>query len=109
MNKFIVLLVLLGMISTGCAPEEEYDKRKTAHLYVDILVAEETYKHNIDSLKIITDSLYSYYQISGEEYKRGIEKFNYSEETWDEFFKLAEEYLDTLKASEERKNIKTDD
>ena len=109
MNKFIVLLVLLAMISTGCAPEEEYDKRKTAHLYVDILVAEETYKHNIDSLKIITDSLYSYYQISGEEYKRGIEKFNYSEETWDEFFRLAEEYLDTLKASEERKNIKTDD
>lgn len=74
-----------------------------AHLYVDILVSEETYKHNIDSLKIITDSLYSYYQISDEEYKNGIEKFNYSEETWDQFFKFSEEYLDTLKAKEERR------
>lgn len=74
-----------------------------AHLYVDILVSEETYKHNKDSLKIVADSLYVYYQISAEEYKKEIEKFNFSKETWDEFFKLSEEYLDTLKVIEERR------
>lgn len=88
---------------SACSKEKEYDKTKMSHLYVDILVSGETYKHNKDSLKIVTDSLYSYYQISAEEYKRAIEKFNFSEESWAEFFKLSEEYLDTLKAIEDRR------
>ena len=102
MKKILISFVVSTILFSACSKEKEYDKTKMAHLYVDILVAEESYKHNIDSLKIVTDSLYSYYQISGEEYKRGIEKFDYSEETWDEFFRLSEEYLDTLKALEER-------
>ena len=106
MKKILISFVVLTILISACSKQKEYDKTKMAHLYVDILIAGESYKHNIDSLKIVTDSLYSYYQISDEEYKRGIEKFNYSEETWDEFFKLSEEYLDTLKVMEERRIAK---
>jgi len=95
-------LVILIILTSGCNEEPKIEKEKVAHLYVDILIAGETYKHNSDSIKIITDSLYVYYKIPQDQYKNEIEKFQFSEETWDNFFKLAEEYLDTLKSQEER-------
>ncbi len=74
MKKVLLSFILSTILFAACGEAEEYDKRKMARLYVDILVSEETYKHNKDSLKIITDSLYSNYQISDEEYKSRIEK-----------------------------------
>ena len=32
-----------------------------------------------------------------------MEKFNFDEETWDEFFQLAESYLDSLKTIEDNR------
>ena len=74
MKKILISFIVSAILISACSKEKEYDKTKMAHLYVDILIAGESYKHDIDSLKIVTDSLYSYYQISDEEYKRGIEK-----------------------------------
>ncbi|MEN8193382.1 MAG: hypothetical protein ABFS12_11240 [Bacteroidota bacterium] len=103
MKILIFNLVVLTIFSLGCNEDQKIDKEQVAHLYVDILITNETYKHDKDSLNFITDSLYNYYDISQDQYKGEIEKFQFNEETWSDFFKLAEEYLDTLKAIEDRR------
>lgn len=101
MKKKVISLIVLSGLLVGCNSDSKYDKNQIAKLYVDILIAQEFYKQNKDSLKIITDSLHNYYQLSSGQYKIEIEKFEHDEVTWDEFFKFAEEYLDTLKAKED--------
>lgn len=94
-------LALLFLILIGC-DDKTHSQKDVAKLYVDILIAEETYKTMSDSLQISLDSLYNYYKTSESQYLTALKKFKYDEETWNEFFALAEEYLDTLKALEER-------
>ncbi|NOX65897.1 MAG: hypothetical protein GXO85_08875 [Chlorobi bacterium] len=98
-----IFLIVSSFFFSGCSSEDEVDKDKIAHLYVDILVTQETYKYNIDSLKIAVDSLYKDYHLTEQQYKSSLEKFKYDEQTWSDFFKLAEVYLDTLKAQENRR------
>lgn len=101
--KYIISLLFLFII--GC--EDKIPSQKdVASLYVDILVAEETYKTMSDSLQISLDSLYNYHAISDSQYLTAIKKYKFDEETWNEFFSLAEEYLDTLKAVEKRNTKK---
>ncbi|VAX29859.1 hypothetical protein MNBD_IGNAVI01-1448 [hydrothermal vent metagenome] len=103
MKIFLIFLIGSIFFINGCSSEDKVDKDKIAHLYVDILVTQETYKYNIDSLKIAVDSLYKEYQLTEQQYKSSLEKFKYDEQSWTEFFKLAEVYLDTLKAQENRR------
>ena len=99
-------LIILLIIFAGCNLNEKKSAKEIAHLYVDILVAEEEYKSksDSDSLKIVIDSLYSSYQIDEPNYLEQLNNFRYDIETWDNFFAIAEEYLDTLKAQEQRKD-----
>lgn len=103
MKVVLILSIVSCFFIVGCSSENEVDKDKIAHLYVDLLVTQETYKYNVDSLEIAVDSLYKEYQLTEQQYKSSLEKFKYDEQTWSEFFKLAEVYLDTLKAQEERR------
>jgi hypothetical protein len=94
------------LVFVGCEINEKPSSEKMAHLYVDILVAEEEFKNNGDSLKIAVDSLYSLYKIDEPKYLEQLESYTYDIETWDDFFSLAEVYLDTLKSIEVRKSRK---
>jgi hypothetical protein len=94
------LLPLLLIFTIACSSDKISPEKKTAHLFVDILIAEEAYKTMPDSLKVRVDSLYNYYGTDSLNYLQTLESFKYDKETWDNFFKYAEEYLDTLKAHE---------
>jgi len=74
-----------------------------AHVYVNILVAEEEFKSNADSMKIVTNKIYKDYNLDEKMYLTALENYKYDEATWDEFFAIAENYLDTLKSQEKRK------
>ena len=99
--KQILFISLLLLVS--CNFTEETSQKEIAHLYVDILVAEETYKTDADSMQIALDSLYKFHNISESKYLKELENYSYDEDAWKEFFNLSEEYLDTLKAIEKRK------
>ena len=94
---FIVVLVLSFQ---SCSFENSPDEEQLAHLYVDLLVTDETYSHDNDSLIIARDSLFEKYQLNENEYKIAIKDLGEEEKTWEDFFALAQEYLDTLKARE---------
>jgi len=97
-GKFFIVILVLSF--QCCSFENSPDEEQLAHLYVDLLVADETYSHNSDSLSIARDSLFEKYQVNENQYKKVIKGLGEKEETWDDFFALAQEYLDTLKARE---------
>jgi hypothetical protein len=98
--KYFLIIILVFLI--GCNLASKPSSKEIASLYVDLLIAEEEYKTDSDSLIIVTDSLYQLYKISEDVYMSELESFKYNEETWTEFFKLAEDYLDSLKVRENR-------
>ena len=98
--KQILFISLLLLVS--CNFTEETSQKEIARLYVDVLVAEETYKADSSSMQIAIDSLYKLHNITESKYLEELENYRYDEDTWKEFFNLSEEYLDTLKAIEKR-------
>ena len=99
--KYIIITLFIFLLS--CESKPQPSKKEVALLYVDILVAEETYKREIDSMKIAVDSLYKFHNITKEIYTASLVGYKTDEDTWNNFFDLATEYLDTLKAVERRK------
>jgi len=99
--KYILLTIIILLIS--CESKPQPSQKEVAQLYVDIQVAQETYKTMIDSMKINIDRLYIIHNISKEVYKLSLVSYKNDEDTWNNFFDLATEYLDTLKAVEKRK------
>ncbi len=99
--KHIILSLFILLIS--CDGSTQPSQKEVALLYIDILVAEETHKTDIDSMKIVVDSLYKFHLLAEEDYTASLVEYKTDEETWNSFFDLANEYLDTLKAIEKRK------
>lgn len=99
--KYIFLSLVIFLIS--CDNKPQHSQNEVAQLYVDILVAEETYKRDIDSMNIAMDSLYKFHNISEEIYTSTLMDYKSKEDTWNNFFDLATKYLDTLKVAEKRK------
>lgn len=99
--KYILLTILLFLISCEKAPQPS--QKEVAQLYVDIQIAQENYKTMIDSMKIAVDSLYNFHDISKDIYTSSLESYKNDEEKWNNFFDLATEYLNTLKAIDKRK------
>ncbi|MDA3862017.1 MAG: hypothetical protein PF445_12415 [Melioribacteraceae bacterium] len=98
--KYLAFTLLLFLFS--CDFTDDYSQKDIAHLYVDVLIVEETYKTDTDSMQIARDSLYNLHKIDESKYLNALKKYRYDEETWEDFFSLAEIYLDTLKKIEKR-------
>jgi len=100
MKKYsLILLILLFSCNLNNSPSMD----DMAHVYVNILVAEEEYKSNNDSMKIAIQNIYAEYNIDEMKYKNHLEEYQCDEQTWDELFRIDENYLDTLKSKEKRK------
>lgn len=99
LKRLYLLLFLISLFFiTNCKENNEIEKETLAKAYVDILVVEE-YFQNIDSLRIEKQKVFQNYSIDQESYDLEIKSFSSNQESWDEFFKLANTYLDTLKAN----------
>ncbi|MCF6270905.1 MAG: hypothetical protein L3J41_14405 [Melioribacteraceae bacterium] len=99
--KYIIFSLFI--ILTSCDGTTQPSQKEVAQLYVDIIVAEEIYKTDIDSMKIAVDSLYKFHNITEEVYISSLTDYKSDEDTWNAFFNLADEYLDTLRTIEKRK------
>ncbi len=103
-SNYIIFALLLFFV--GCNLEGNFSQDEIAHLYVDVLIAEETYKTEPDSLKATLDSIYYFHNITEKQYLTELEKYEYDKEKWDTLFSFAEKYLATLKAIEDSTTAK---
>ena len=81
----------------GCEQDDSPPAEKIAQMYVDILIAEQTYQFDEDSLGIAVEEVYLKHGITKDIYDDEIRKFETDEEKWNEFFAQAKSYLDSLK------------
>ncbi len=95
-NSFKYSLFLIIFLF-GCNNPKEVDKNTLGKVYVDIMVAQEIYLPNFDSLKIHKEKIFKKYDIKEEDYNYTLEKYKADTETWNEFFASSLAYLDTLK------------
>ncbi|MEE9431026.1 MAG: hypothetical protein V3V16_08305 [Melioribacteraceae bacterium] len=100
---FSLLFFLVFLLS--CSENNSIDKEILAKTYVDILVAEEYYK-NIDSINIEKEKVFKKYSIDTASYYSTLKSFSSDKESWNDFFKLANTYLDTLKANVKSSTLK---
>lgn len=106
LKRLYLLLFLISLFFiTNCKENNLIEKETLAKAYVDILVVEEYYQ-NIDSLKIEKEKVFQKYSMDKESYDLEIRSFSSNQKSWDEFFKLANTYLDTLKANVKVPNSK---
>ncbi len=90
-------LFLLLIFFIGCEAKPEIELETLAKVYVDVLVVEDFY-NNTDSLEIKRTQVFEKYSVTEAVYDSTFKRFSYDKEKWDSFFKLADTYLDTLKA-----------
>ena len=95
-RKIKFLIVLLLVLLTGCADNENMELEKKSKVYVDLLIVEDYYK-DTDSLELKRDEVFSKYSINEAIYDSSFKKFEYDSEKWELFFSLSNAYLDSLK------------
>lgn len=93
--SFVLLFTLFFF--SFCSTQEKENKEIIAKIYVDLLVVEEFYT-NPDSIRIKKAEVFDKYQIDKAVYNESLINLSSDQKEWDEFFSLANKYLDTLKA-----------
>ncbi len=96
-NKIIFISILISFSLSYCSDDKEVELDRLAKTYVDLLVVEDFYEGS-DSLEIKKAEVYKKYNLDTATYNASFKRINYDQEKWNEFFKLANTYLDSLKA-----------
>lgn len=97
MRNFTLPAFLIIFILCYCGDRREVDRDVLVKSYVDILIAEQTYIGDLDSLKLKRSEIFKYYNITPEDYRFTLASFKNDENKWEEFFADANSYLDSLK------------
>ncbi|MCB9209084.1 MAG: hypothetical protein H6610_00885 [Ignavibacteriales bacterium] len=101
----ISLVFILLFIFNFCSDKYEVEKNRLAHTYVDLLVVEDLYK-DTDSLLNKRAKVFEKYSLTEELYDSAYKRMTFNIEEWDNFFELANTYLDSLKAIEKESEQK---
>ncbi|MFC2134777.1 hypothetical protein ACFLR4_01450 [Bacteroidota bacterium] len=97
-NNFLSAVIILLFLFTSCDNIREVDQDTMVSVYVNIVIAEETYRDNLDSLSIVSGKVYDSFGVTEEEYTFTFNQHKEDKEYWDEFFNKSTIYLDSLKS-----------
>ncbi|HPN38722.1 MAG TPA: DUF4296 domain-containing protein [Melioribacteraceae bacterium] len=101
-SNSISLFFILVIFLVSCNNPKKINHETLSKTYVDIMIAQEIYLPNFDSLKIHKQKIFNKYGITEEDYFYTLESYKADTETWDKFFAASMNYLDTLR----KQNIK---
>ena len=93
----LIISIIISLSLLYCSEDKDVNLDKLAKVYVDLLVVEDYYE-GTDSLAIKKAEIYEKYNLDTAAFNRSFRKINYDQEKWNEFFKIANTYLDSLKA-----------
>lgn len=96
-RKIKISSSLFLILCFACSDSQNIEVEQLAKIYVDLQVVSDTY-HDTDSLELKRNQVFEHYSITDEIYDSTFKYFSYDKEKWEEFFQLANNYLDTLKA-----------
>ena len=100
-TKIVVFTFILILSIVSCSEKKLLPEEKLIHIYVDILIAQDTTSDKsitTDSLKAI---ILNNYEVPESLYVMSIEHYNSSPEMWEEFFNNTIKYVEELRANAE--------
>lgn len=97
-NKLIVPALFLILICVTCA-KEKIPEETLVKVYVENVIAGQTFINSKDSLNIQKAQIFKKYGINENEFKSEIAKYYEQKDKWTVFFKKSNEYLDELRKS----------
>ena len=92
---FIIFLLL-----SSCSEEEVIPEEKFIHVYVDLMIVQDTTRANSLPLDSLKEIVFTKHNITSELYDKTVAKYNSSPENWEEFFDKAIAYLEVLKTKD---------
>jgi len=93
-NSFVILILLI--LYSGCG-KPHIAEDVLVKVYVENLIALETYSFNADSLQSRQNRVFSKYNISKEDFELQLKNYSEDSKEWQDFFKQANNYLVDLK------------
>jgi hypothetical protein len=100
-QKLLQLLIIPALLLSSCSEEEVIPEEKFIHVYVDLMIVQDTTRVNSLPLDSLKDIVFTKHNITSELYDKTVAKYNSSPENWEEFFDKAIAYLEELKTRKE--------
>ena len=100
-QKLLQLLIIPALLLSSCSEEEVIPEEKFIHVYVDLMIVQDTTRVNSLPLDSLKDIVFTKHNITSELYDKTVAKYNSSPENWEEFFNKAIAYLEELKTRKE--------
>lgn len=99
-NTLIFVLFLFSILYYGCDEEPKVERDRLVKVYVEKTIAQSKYANYPESLDSAKQAIFKRYNLTEKDYKTAIENIDPKNEYWDNFFKEARAYLDTLKTTQ---------
>jgi hypothetical protein len=100
--KFLLpILIISVLLLISCSEEEVIPEEKFVHIYVDLMIVQDTTRANPLSLDSLKQIVFTKHDITSDLYDKTIAKYNSSPENWEEFFDKAIAYLEELKTKKD--------
>jgi hypothetical protein len=96
-NSFVILIFLL--LAAGCG-KPHISEDVLVKVYVENLIALETYSFNADSLISHQNKMFNKYNISRNDFEQQMKNYSEDSKEWQDFFKQANKYLAELKGKD---------
>ena len=97
-NSAILLVLLFALFCFACG-REKTSEEVLVKVYVENVIADQTFTKNSDSLRLKKEAVFKKYGITEQEFESELGKYSQDKERWASFFKKANTYLDDLKKS----------
>lgn len=97
-NSKFFLLLFLALLYSGCS-KEKVSEESLVKVYVENVIASQTFASNSDSLRVHKETVFKKYGITEKEFEVELGKYSQDKEIWARFFKSANDYLIELKKS----------
>ncbi len=97
-NSEILSLLFLTLLCFACG-KEKVSEEVLVKVYVENVIADQTFTKNADSLQIYKEAVFKKYGLTEKEFETELGKYSQDKDIWARFFKKANDYLEELKKS----------
>jgi hypothetical protein len=97
-NNPVLLILFFALFCFACG-KEKISEEVLIKVYVENIIADQTFTNNADSLRIHKKNIFKKYGLTEKEFESELGKYSQDKEAWASFFRKANNYLDELNKS----------
>ena len=97
LNFYILSISFLSFFIVSCTNDRILDEDKFVKVYTDLVIAHDTIPEKSANFDSVKQTVFNKYGISAGQYDSTVNYYSKNVERWQDFFKTATAYIDTLK------------